>query len=52
MYQPTHDEIPNDLDGAAIENPAAREAFEARFAEVSVLLDLLGAARRLEAEAA
>ena len=52
MYQPTNDEIRIDLDGAAIENPAAREAFEARFAEVSVLMDLLGAARRLGAEAA
>lgn len=52
MFHHTNDEIRLDLDGAAIENPAAREAFEARFAEVSVLLDLLGAARRLQADAA
>lgn len=50
MFQTTQTEIR--IDCTAAENPAAREIFEERFYDVSLLLDLLGEARRLEADAA
>lgn len=50
MFQPLNAEPPTD--SAAREHPAARALFEERFYDVSLLLDLLGEARRLEAQAA
>lgn len=39
------------IDCTAVESPAAREAFEERFYDVSLLLDLLGETRRFKAGA-
>ena len=50
MFQTTSPEIR--IDCSAAENPAAREIFEERFYDVSLLLDLLSEAHRYEADAA
>jgi hypothetical protein len=39
------------IDCMACEHPAAREAFEEKFYDVSLLLELLGEARKFEAAA-
>ncbi len=50
MFQPMTTET--HTASLAVENPAARELFEERFYDVTVLLNLLGEARRFQAQAA